>query len=134
MSLKDKIKIIPRRLLSDERGWFLKVIDGKEEHLPSMTGEVYITCGTPGHAKGNHYHIIGNEWFTLIKGEAELRMRDVSDGDNLAIRLSGDEPVTVYVPSGVAHVFENKSETQDFILVAYADTLYDPGDTIQLEL
>ena len=28
MSLKDKIKVIPRRLVSDERGWFLKVITG----------------------------------------------------------------------------------------------------------
>ena len=31
MMLIDKIKIIPRRLLFDDRGWFLKVITGKEE-------------------------------------------------------------------------------------------------------
>ena len=30
MRLEERIQIIPRRLLRDERGWFLKVITGKE--------------------------------------------------------------------------------------------------------
>ena len=31
MSQIDKVRIIPRRLISDERGWFLKAITGTEE-------------------------------------------------------------------------------------------------------
>lgn len=45
MTLRDKIQIIPRRLLVDDRGWFLKVITGKENGLPPYTGEVYLTMG-----------------------------------------------------------------------------------------
>lgn len=46
--LKDRIKIIPRRLIKDERGWFFKAITGTEENIPSHTGEVYLTMGTKG--------------------------------------------------------------------------------------
>ena len=52
MSQIDKVKIIPRRLITDDRGWFLKAITGTEEDIPSHTGEVYLTMGKPGQAKG----------------------------------------------------------------------------------
>lgn len=72
MALQDKIQIISRRLLKDERGWFLKVITGEEYGLPPYTGEVYLTMGMPEQLKGGHYHPIANEWFTIIKGESKL--------------------------------------------------------------
>lgn len=33
MSQIDKVKIIPRRLIADDRGWFLKAITGTEEDI-----------------------------------------------------------------------------------------------------
>lgn len=48
MSQIDKVRIIPRRLIADDRGWFLKAITGTEEDIPSHTGEVYLTMGKPG--------------------------------------------------------------------------------------
>ena len=54
MSQIDKVRIIPRRLIADDRGWFLKAITGTEEDIPSHTGEVYLTMGKPGQAKGGH--------------------------------------------------------------------------------
>ena len=77
MALKDKIKIIPRRLIKDERGWFLKVITGTEDNIPDHTGEVYLTMGKPGQTKGGHYHPKAVEWFTLISGKAVLKLEDV---------------------------------------------------------
>ena len=56
MSLNEKIKVIDRRLIRDDRGWFLKAITGMEENIPSHTGEVYLTMGKPGEIKGGHYH------------------------------------------------------------------------------
>ena len=41
MSQIDKVQIINRRLIADERGWFLKAITGTEEGIPNHTGEVY---------------------------------------------------------------------------------------------
>lgn len=127
--LRDVIEIIPRKLLSDERGWFLKAITGKESNLPSYTGEVYLTMGRPGQSKGGHYHEQASEWFTLIEGEATLLLEDVVTKERIEIQMSLEKAVTVYVPKKVAHVVVNNSD-RNFILLAYTDMLYSPKDTI----
>lgn len=132
MSLKDKIKIIPRRLIKDERGWFLKAITGTEENIPSHTGEVYLTMGKPGQAKGGHYHPKAIEWFTIIEGSATLKLVDMETHEQMVLKLCFDDAVTVFVPNNVAHMFVNESDN-DFILLAYTDKLYDPADTIRFD-
>lgn len=132
-NLEDKIKIIPRRLIKDNRGWFLKVITGTEENIPSHTGEVYLTMGRPGQARGGHYHPQAVEWFTIIEGSAILKLEDIITHEKLKKRLSFDEAVTVFVPCNVAHVFINDGN-KDFILLAYTDKLYDATDTINFDL
>lgn len=133
MALKDKIKIIPRRLIKDDRGWFLKVITGTEERIPDHTGEVYLTMGKPGQIKGGHYHPEAVEWFTVIEGEALLRLIDMETKERMEIKMSLSEAITVFVPNNVAHDFKNTGNT-DFIVLAYTDKLYDPKDTIAFKL
>lgn len=133
MSLQDKIRIIPRKLIMDERGWFLKTITGKEEGLPSYTGEVYLTMGKSGQLKGGHYHPVANEWFTLIEGKSILLLEDVKSKERMEIPLRFEDAKTIFVPSGVAHAFLNEGE-KDFIVLAYTDQLYQPEDTINYTL
>lgn len=133
MALKDKIKIIHRRLIKDERGWFLKVITGTEENIPDHTGEVYLTMGKPGQTKGGHYHPKAVEWFTLISGKAVLKLEDVQTHEKLQIELCFNDAVTVFVPNNIAHTWQN-AESEDFILLAYTDLLYDPADTIKYNI
>jgi len=127
--LKDRVKIIPRRLIVDERGWFLKAITGKEEGIPSHTGEVYLTMGKPGQGKGGHYHPEAVEWFTVIVGHAILKLEDIYTRERMDIDMSLDKAITVFIPNNVAHEVVNNSD-KDFILLAYTDKLYDPADTI----
>lgn len=129
MDLLSKVKIIQRKKIEDSRGWFLKVINGLEENIPSSTGEVYLTNATPGEAKGGHYHEKANEWFTLVTGSCELKLVDVKTGEKKSIFLDANIPQTIYVPNYIAHIFINNS-TVDFILVAYSDELFVPEDTI----
>lgn len=129
MSQIEKVRIIPRRLISDDRGWFLKVITGTEEDIPSHTGEVYLTMGKPGLAKGGHYHPEALEWFTVIEGEAILKLEDMDTHERRNIEMSLDKAISVFIPNNVAHVVVNNSD-KDFILLAYTDKLYDPKDTI----
>lgn len=129
----DKVEIIQRRLILDDRGWFLKAITGTEEHLPSHTGEVYLTMGKPGQEKGGHYHPQAVEWFTLIQGDALLRLEDVVSHEQREIELSFEKAITVFIPNNVAHIVVNKSD-KDFILLAYTDKLYDPSDTVSYEI
>lgn len=125
----DKVQIIKRRLISDDRGWFLKAITGTEEGIPHHTGEVYLTMGKPGQAKGGHYHPEAVEWFTLIKGEAILKLEDMETHNRKDIEMSLDKAITVFIPNNVAHIVVNNGN-EDFILLAYTDKLYDPKDTI----
>ena len=132
MSQIDKVKIIPRRLIADDRGWFLKAITGTEEDIPSHTGEVYLTMGKPGQAKGGHYHPEAVEWFTIIAGSAILKLEDMETHERREIKMPFEKAQTVFIPNGVAHIVVNNSD-KDFILLAYTDKLYDPADTIKFD-
>ena len=129
MSQIDKVQIINRRLIADERGWFLKAITGTEEGIPNHTGEVYLTMGKPGQAKGGQYHPEAVEWFTIIQGSAVLKLEDMETHEYRDIEMSLDKAITVFIPNNVAHIVVNNSD-KDFILLAYTDKLYDPKDTI----
>lgn len=127
--LKDKIQIIPRLLISDDRGWFLKAIDGKEDNLPNHTGEIYLTNAKEFQAKGGHYHVNASEWFILLSGFCDLILIDIETNERMILSLSSLEPKSIYVPKGIAHIFVNTSK-EEFLLLAYTDFLYDPKDTI----
>ena len=129
MSQIEKVRIIPRRLIADDRGWFLKAITGTEEDIPSHTGEVYLTMGKPGQAKGGHYHPEAVEWFTIIEGCAILKLEDMETHERMDIEMPFEKAQTVFIPNNVAHIVVNNSD-KDFILLAYTDKLYDPSDTI----
>lgn len=129
MSQIEKVQIINRRLIADERGWFLKAITGTEDGIPNHTGEVYLTMGKPGQAKGGHYHPNAVEWFTIIEGAAILKLEDMETHEIRDIEMSLEKAITVFIPNKVAHIVINNSD-RDFILLAYTDKHYDPVDTI----
>ena len=131
MRLIDQVRFLPRRLIADERGWFLKVLDGGEEGLPGRVGEVYLTMAVPGQARGNHYHPLCAEWFTIVQGRALLIVADPVSGDRAEWWLDATDPQTVFMPAGLAHVFVNPPEAEaNFLLTAYAADRYDPADTV----
>ena len=131
MRLIDQVRFLPRRLIADERGWFLKVLDGGEEGLPAVVGEVYLTKAVPGQARGNHFHPDCAEWFTIVEGLALLLVADPVSGDRAEWMLDSGDPKTVYMPAGLAHVFVNPADAlSNFLLIAYAANRFDPADTV----
>lgn len=128
--LNDKIEIIKRNKINDTRGWFLKIITGKEYKLPLYTGEFYAILALPGETRADHYHILANEWFTLIQGCAILTLEDIDTKERLMVEMNAEKPITVYVPNTIAHSFRNLSKTDPFILLTYTDRFYIPEDTL----
>jgi len=133
MKLIDKIKIIERKRIIDSRGWFVKVINGYEEFLPNSTGEIYLIQADIGESRANHYHPIAKEWFTLIQGKALMLIEDVNTKEKMQIILDEKKPKTIFTPNYIAHSFNNIGDIP-YILVAYADVLYDAADTIPYKI
>lgn len=130
MSLTKKIQMINRSFLKQNRGWFLKILTGQEDSLPSKIGELYLIMTKPGEWRGNHYHPMTSEWFTLFQGEARVILEDPQTHERSELHLLSTEPKTLFVPAGVAHVFINTSATEEMLLAVYAQNAYDPKDTI----
>jgi oxalate decarboxylase/phosphoglucose isomerase-like protein (cupin superfamily) len=130
------VELISRKRLMDQRGSFLKVLTGAEEGLPAHIGEFYVTRALPGAPRGNHYHPKAAEWFTLIEGVAELVVKDPTTLEERTWTLHGDDPVTVYMPPGLGHVFVNTGDDPggQFTLLAYSADRYDPLDTVPFEI
>lgn len=131
--LSDKIQIFPRRRLSDERGWFVKPIEGNEEGLPSDKCEIYVTAAAPGQSKGGDYSKSTNKWFAIVKGQAVLKLEDIETKEQLTVSLDSNNPKTIYVPHMIANVFINDGQ-EELILVVYADNQYDNNDIIPYKL
>jgi dTDP-4-dehydrorhamnose 3,5-epimerase-like enzyme len=129
MSNIDLVEVIPRKFITDSRGSFLKLMNGSEPGLKNEFGEIYTVKGYPGESRANHYHLAANEWFTLLSGAAVLRLQDIETGVRRELWLDANDPVTVRVPSMVAHSFENSSDIE-FMLLAYSDSRYDANDTV----
>ena len=130
--LIERIEIIPRKKLVDDRGWFLKILTGKENGLPTYTGEIYTVYSEKGASRGGHYHVQATEWFTLLLGKAKLELYDVNTNERYTIELDTDTPRTVVVPPNVAHRFD-AIDSENFLIIAYTDVLYKPEDTISID-
>jgi dTDP-4-dehydrorhamnose 3,5-epimerase-like enzyme len=128
MALQNKIRIIERKLLTDSRGWFLKVLTGFEEFLPHHVGESYITLALPGEWRANHYHSKTAEWFTVFKGCAKVILEDIETKERIELIMDAAEPKTIFASPGIAHVFINNG-TEELMLIAYAENPYEPEDT-----
>ena len=89
--------------------------------------------GKPGQAKGGHYHPEALEWFTIIEGEALLKLEDINTHEKMELELKFEDAITIFVPNNIAHVFINNSD-DNFILLAYTDKLYNPDDTIAYKM
>ena len=135
MTLREKIGIIPRKLIDDERGWFLKILTGTEPGIDLGAGEVYAVMASPGEVRGNHYHRAADEWFTLLNGSALFRFCDPQTMETLDMDVSFGECATVFVPHGVAHAIQSKpGASESMVVVAFSSLRYNPDDTVPFTL
>ena len=65
--------------------------------------------------------------------KAMLKLEDVETHEKMEVVMSLENPISVFVPNNVAHIFENLSDS-NFIVLAYTDLAYNPSDTIIYQL
>lgn len=121
------VEVRPLRRLEDARGWFVKLL--QHRHMQGLPfGEVYLSVGSPGETRANHYHQRTTEWFAPVGGRGTLYLAETAGEARMSVRMDAGAPVSVRVPPGVAHSLVADADA-DLAVLAVADVEYDPQDT-----
>ena len=130
MSRLDAVEVLKGRLRADARGR-LHVALGASQLPPGATfGELYIVfTERVGDRRGDHRHMLADEWFSVVEGAADLELLDPETNERRVLRLEADAAETVRVPAGVAHCLVNVGPGR-MIAVAWSSQEHDPTDTI----
>lgn len=106
----------------DPRGWLAEIFrkdDLAEEFYPAMS---YISATNPGITRGPHEHLDQADLFCFIgPSNFKLRMWDNREGSKtfgcVKTVVVGDEnPVSVLVPAGVVHAYQNVGEVEGIVI------------------
>lgn len=93
------------------------------KNTPKM---VYITSVNRGEIKGPHLHTKRNSYFSCIHGNVLFVIKD-NNGKYHEIVSNHDEPIIVFVPSGIPSAHINLSESTSRVL-CLADIAWRPDD------
>jgi UDP-2-acetamido-2,6-beta-L-arabino-hexul-4-ose reductase len=110
---------------SDPRGDLFEVV---RSH--GGTGMAYASTTKPGQKRGEHYHLHKIERFVVVGGEAEIELRRLLHDEVVTVRVSGDTPVFVDMPTLWVHNIRNVGDT-DLLTLFWADQLLDPENPDQ---
>ncbi len=101
-----------------DNGFFMEVArftDGGFENLPVPfeLRQLSVSRAEPGRVNAFHIHPNEpqNELWTVLEGQLkvwliDLRAGSVTEGNRRAVILSGEEPVQLHIPAGVAHGYQ----------------------------
>lgn len=120
----DATEIAPQ-VHSDNRGDLFETV---RSH--GGTGMSYASTTKPGQKRGEHYHLHKIERFVVVKGEAEIQLRRLLHDDVVTVRVSGERPVFVDMPTLWVHNIRNVGD-DDLLTVFWADQLLDPDNPDQ---
>lgn len=101
-----------------DNGFFMEVArftDGRFENLPVPfeLRQLSVSRAEPGRVNAFHIHPNEpqNELWTVLEGQlkvwlVDLRASSATEGSRRAVILSGEEPVQLHIPAGVAHGYQ----------------------------
>jgi UDP-2-acetamido-2,6-beta-L-arabino-hexul-4-ose reductase len=115
------------KLNKDERGIFIETMKLRSG------GQVSYSTTKPNITRGNHFHKRKIERFTVIKGEAIIKVRKINTQEILEFKLSGDEPSFIDIPIWYAHNITNVGDNElitlfwinEFFIPENPDTFYE---------
>lgn len=104
---------------------------GEMAQILNRTGDafrhlVYWDLDTPssGQERGHHYHGRKVEFFYVLAGQLELKLKDLETGERMTVPVEAGQRISLQ--PGVAHAFRSKGYAQ---VLEYSPNPYDPADT-----
>jgi UDP-2-acetamido-2,6-beta-L-arabino-hexul-4-ose reductase len=89
-------------------------------------GQTFFSTTKPGITRGEHFHLSKVERFVVVRGEAEIRLRRVLHDDVTCVKVTGDVPVVVDMPTMWVHNITNVG-TDDLLTLFWTNEIFDPG-------
>jgi dTDP-4-dehydrorhamnose 3,5-epimerase len=108
----------PLRKNRSENGWFMEYIrlaNGTVQNIPSALEIKQVSVSSAEANRINAFHIHTkleqNEIWTVLQGQlmvwlVDLRKGSITAGVKRKVILSGEQPMQLYIPSGVAHGYK----------------------------
>lgn len=111
---------IPLTLHSDHRGSFFEVVRSQGQ------GQTSISTTKPGIVRGDHFHQNKIERFSVISGNATIKIRKLFSDKINTYHVCGDQPVIIDIPTLSSH---NITNTGDDLLTTlfWCHDLFDPA-------
>ena len=127
-----KHKIIRPDCHEDSRGSLVKIMTKKIlRDFGIQFGEIYfISFSEPDVMRGSHVHHETHEFFCVINGECNVRLKD-SD-ETCDVKLSSSNPKVLYVPPFIGHQFVSVSDETIVLAVSSMEYDKDNDDTYPL--
>ena len=97
----------PRKynLITDDRGSFSELIKA------STKGQTSYSATNPNFTRGNHFHTRKTERFSVLEGEALIKMRKIGTDEVFSFKLSGKAPSYVDMKIWHTHNIHNIGKT-----------------------
>ena len=108
-------------LKSDERGSFIELIRS------STSSQVSFSNTNPSYERGNHFHTRKIERFSVIGGEALIKIRKIGTDKVHSFKLSGKNPSFVDMKVWHTHSIENIGNS-NLITVFWINEFYNEND------
>jgi quercetin dioxygenase-like cupin family protein len=105
--------------------------------IVSMDGEMAVLCNgpelhyvataefLPGTTRGNHLHLIKDQWLYVINGELDVTV--AIRGSEVRQTFTMHEGDMVHIAAGIAHAFTSRGSS---LAVEASGAAYDPSDTL----
>lgn len=106
---------------TDERGYLTEITKALTE------GQTFFSETKPGIIRGNHFHLRKIERFSVIRGEAIIRLRKIGSSNVVEYRVCGDEPSYIDIPIWHTHNIENTGKG-NLLTLFWANEIYNPKD------
>ncbi|MEF3405229.1 polysaccharide biosynthesis C-terminal domain-containing protein [Agromyces sp. CCNWLW203] len=115
-------QVIPLTRNADARGSFFEIT-----RAHGGAGQSSFSTTHPGVTRGDHYHARKIERFTVVRGSAVIRLQRLFSDEIVRLRVNGDEPVAVDMPTFWSHNITNTG-TDELYTSFWINEIYDPAD------
>jgi len=106
----------------DSRGNFVEIIK------LNSGGQISFSTTKKNITRGNHFHTRKIERFSVIKGEAIIKLRKKDSSEVFSFTLSGDKPSYVDMPIWFTHNITNVG-SEDLYTIFWINEFYNENDT-----